>query len=247
MTAADDIHLELREHVAVLTLDAPQRRNALTPAMARRLTAALAEVEATPEAGVLVLLGAGGYFCAGGDRATLAQAGADPAADGPFRDMDAIYQTFQLLGELGVPTIAAVRGGAVGAGVNLALAADVRIMGRDAVLRSGFLEIGLHPGGGHFPLLERRAGHEATVAMTLLGEPVDGDRAQQLGLALESVEDEQVEARALELAARVTDPELARLATRSMREQRGAPWAVALRAEQSAQMWSLRRRAERSA
>jgi enoyl-CoA hydratase len=243
MTADDDIQFELRGHVAVLTLDAPRRRNALTPAMARRFAAVLAEVEATPEVGVLVLRGAGGYFCAGGDRATLARAGADPAADDTFKDMDAIYQTFPLLGGLGVPTIAAVRGGAVGAGVNLALAADVRIIARDAVLRSGFLEIGVHPGGGHFQLLERHAGHEATAAMTLLGEPVDGTRAQQLGLALEVVDDGQVEARALELAARVTDPELTRLATRSLREQRGVPWAVALRAEQSAQMWSLRRRA----
>lgn len=239
-----EIGLEIVAGIATLTLEAPQRRNALTAPMARQLGDALGEVEENGDVCALVLRGAGGYFCAGGDRATLAAAAADPADDRMFRDMDALYQSFHQLGALSVPTVAAVRGGAVGAGLNLALATDVRIVGDDAVLRSGFLRIGAHPGGGHFGLMERLGGPQTTAAMTLLEQKVVGAEAVRLGLAWEAVEDQRVDARATELVAGVSDPELVRFATRSLRAQFGAAApaaALALRAEQAGQMWSLRR------
>jgi len=143
-----EIELERRDDgIAVLTLNAPERRNALTVEMAGALTAACEEIDADEAVGAVVVCGGGAYFCAGGDRATLADGGRDPAEDERYRGMSAIYRSFARVGELAPPTIAAIRGGAVGAGLNLALATDLRVVADDAALLSGFIPIGLHPGG----------------------------------------------------------------------------------------------------
>lgn len=241
-----DVRLEIEGAVAILTLDAPGRRNALRTSSARAVIDACAAVDADDAVGALVVRGTGGYFCAGADRALLDAAGEDPAEEGAFEALSLVYSAFVRVGELACPTVAAVRGGAVGAGVNLALATDLRIVADDARLISGFLSIGLHPGGGHFALLARTAGRETAAAMGLFGEAVSGRRAAELGLAWEAVADEQVEPRALELAHRVAaDPALARAAVRSLRSELGPPaipWPAALEAERGRQMWSLRRR-----
>src|SRR3954470_19244513 len=187
--------------VAVITLNAPGRRNALTVEMAGALVAACDEVDSDPAVGAVVVRGEGSYFCAGGDRATLSAAGRDPADPEIYAGMGAIYRSFARVGELSPPTIAAVAGGAVGAGMNLVLATDIRIVARDARLASGFLPIGLHPGGGHGALLARTGAREAAAAMTLFGEAIDGEQAARLGLAWDAVDADAVDARALELAA----------------------------------------------
>jgi enoyl-CoA hydratase len=240
-----EVLLEVDSGVAVVTLNAPQRRNALTPPMARDLIAVFDEVDAREEVGALVVRGVGRSFCAGGDVQTLLEAGRDPAAPETYTAMGAIYDCFYRLGQVEVPTIAAVRGSAVGAGMNMLLAADLRIVARDVRLICGFLKRGLHPGGGHFVLLSRLVGREAAAAMALFGEQVDGERAVQLGLAWETVDDAAVEDRAMELAAQVAaDPALARAAVGSFRIETGPPhvsWAVATQFERPAQMWSMRR------
>src|SRR4051794_26125533 len=127
-----EVLLEVDGGVAVVTLNAPDRRNALTPEMARELIATFDEVDARPEVGALVVKAIGRSFCAGGDIATLTAAGKDPAESGAFEGMSAIYESFSRLGRVKVPTVAAVRGSAVGAGMNMLLAADLRIVARDA-------------------------------------------------------------------------------------------------------------------
>jgi enoyl-CoA hydratase len=232
--------------VATITLDAPERRNALTVAMAEELVAACEEIDGDASVGAVVVRGAGGFFCAGGDRATLAEAGRDPAAPETYAAIGMVYRSFARVGELEPPTIAAVRGGAVGAGLNLMLATDLRIVASDARIVSGFLPIGLHPGGGHSALLGRSGAREAAAALALFGERIDGVRAAELGLAWAAVEDGDVEATAHELAARAgTDPELARRSAASLRTVLGPPalpWAAALELERSSQMWSMRRK-----
>jgi enoyl-CoA hydratase len=241
--------IELERHgdgVAVLTLDAPERRNALTVAMADELVAACEELDADASVGAVVVRGAGGFFCAGGDRATLAEAGRDPAAPETYAGIGAVYRSFARVGELEPPTIAAVRGGAVGAGLNLMLATDLRIVGREARIVSGFLPIGLHPGGGHGALIGRTGAREAAAALALFGERIDGARAAELGLAWAAVDDEDVEGTALELAARAgADPQLARRTAASLRTVLGPPalpWGAALELERASQMWSMRRK-----
>jgi enoyl-CoA hydratase len=242
-----EVLLEVDGGVAVVTLNAPDRRNALTPQMASELIDVFDQVDARPEVGALVVRAVGRSFCAGGDVATLTDAGKDPAAPDAYDGMSRIYDSFYRLGQVKVPTIAAVRGSAVGAGMNMLLAADLRIVATDARLLAGFLKRGMHPGGGHFVILSRLIGREAAAAIALFGEEINGTRAAELGLAWEAVDDAAVEDRALELARRVAaDPELARVAVGNFRREavNGAvSWDVASQFERPAQMWSMRRQA----
>jgi enoyl-CoA hydratase len=243
MTSAE-VLFEMEEGVATVTLNAPDRRNALTPGMAEELSAVFDEVDAKPELGALVVRAIGKSFCAGGDITTLTTAGKDPAEPSAYEAMSTIYDSFYRLGQVSVPTIAAVRGSAVGAGMNLLLAADLRIVARDVRLLCGFLKRGMHPGGGHFVLLSRLIGREAAAAMALFGEELDGLRAVELGLAWEAVDDAVVEDRARELALRVAaDPELARVTVQNFRREvaTAVSWEIATQFERPAQMWSMRR------
>src|SRR3954464_12038535 len=181
-----EVLLDFEGAVAVVTLNAPERRNALTPAMADELIATFDEVDARADVGALVVRAVGKSFCAGGDIATLTEAGKDPAAPEAYEGMSKIYDSFYRLGQVKVPTVAAVRGSAVGAGMNMLLATDLRIVARDARLLCGFLKRGLHPGGGHFVILWRLIGREAAAAMAIFGEEINGERARELGLAWES-------------------------------------------------------------
>ncbi|WBB75946.1 enoyl-CoA hydratase-related protein [Micromonospora sp. WMMD1128] len=252
MTAAVDrseVGLEVVDGVAVITLDAPRRRNALTLAMARELVETVARVDADPRVRAAVVRGGGGHFCAGAHRALLDDVAEDPADPRRYADLGVVYESFHRLGRLGVPVVAAVRGAAVGAGVNLLLAADVRVVAENARIVAGFGAIGLHPGGGHLLLAATALGRSGAAAMTLLNQEIDGRRAAQAGLAWECVADDEVDARALALAAQApADPELSRQITASFRRSAGPgadAWEQAMQAERAAQMWSLRRRAVR--
>ncbi|TFV82796.1 enoyl-CoA hydratase/isomerase family protein [Blastococcus sp. CT_GayMR20] len=247
MAGSGEVLLEVDGGVAIVTLNAPDRRNALTPAMAEELIATFDEVDAKPEVGALVIRAEGKSFCAGGDIATLTSAGKDPAAPEAYEGMGRIYDSFYRLGQVKVPTVAAVRGSAVGAGMNMLLAADLRIVAKDARLLCGFLKRGMHPGGGHFVILSRLIGREAAAAMALFGEEINGDKAVELGLAWRAPDDQNVDVQAIELAGRVaSDPELARVAVGNFRKEviNGAvDWDVATQYERPAQMWSMRRSA----
>jgi len=157
-------------------------------------------------------------------------AGRDPAEASNYEGMSAIYDSFYRLGQVKVPTVAAVRGSAVGAGMNMLLAADLRIVANDARLLCGFLRRG------------------AAAAMAIFGEEINGMKAVELGLAWQSVDEAEVEKRALELATRVAaDPELARITVGNFRKEvvNGAvDWDVAMQYERPAQMWSMRRSAQ---
>ena len=238
------VSLELDGTVAIITLDDSATRNALTGESAAAFLDAVATVQNDPGVGALILRGANGAFCSGAARPLLAAARENPADPEVLAALGKVYQCFVAAGTVDVPVIACMRGAAVGAGVNLALAADVRIVSTETKLLSGFLRIGLHPGGGHFLLLDKIAGPQTSVAMTLLGEEVVGQQLVDLGLAWEALPDDEVDGRGLELARRCTDPELVRAATQTFRAQsssRQLPWQSALRAEQAAQMWSLGR------
>jgi enoyl-CoA hydratase len=245
-----EVDLEKADGVAVITLMAAERRNALNPAMAAELEAVCDEVDADTAIGAAIIRGDGGHFCAGAVRTVLADAGRDPAGRESYAAIGSVYESFARFGRLRVPTIAAVCGAAVGAGVNLLLAADLRVVADDCRIMAGFMRIGLHPGGGHFVLLGRTGGWETAAAMGLFAEEIDGPRARELGLAWNSVPAPEVDARARELASRPgRDPELARMTVRAFRNELGppmVPWPVALDAERAPQMWTLRRRAEQT-
>lgn len=214
------LHVERRGRVALLTLDDPERRNALTPELVDEMIAAVAAAESHQGVGAIVVTGAPPAFCSGADTSRLAAMGADSGAAG---DVRGIYDGFLCVRDCALPTVAAVNGPAVGAGFNLALCCDVRIVADSARFDSRFVHIGLHPGGGHTWMLERAAGPQAAAAMVLFGERVDGARAAELGLAWRCVSDDAVVDEAVALAERAASapPEVVRAVKATLRE---VPW-----------------------
>lgn len=242
-----EVRYAVTDHIATITLDAHERRNALSVEMSRELIDAARTAEGDDSVGAVIVTG-GQHFCAGAVRGVLADVGSDPVEDGAYRDLETVYRAFTTIGTIGLPTIAAVRGAAVGAGLNLAMATDLRIVSTTARLLPGFAQIGIHPGGGHLSLLHRTAGRETAAAMGLFGEEVRGEQAVERGLAWAAVDDDAVEQTARDVAARVAaDPQLARRLVQSFRRETapgGLPWEVAVEVERSPQMWSLRRKHE---
>jgi len=166
--------------VAVVTIDAPDRRNALTLDLSAELAAAVADVEGDDTAHALVVTGTPPAFCAGADLTALGS-----ATDEGLR---AVYEGFLAVARCSLPTVAAVGGAAVGAGLNLALAADVRLAGPGARFDARFLQLGIHPGGGMTWMLQRAVSQQRAAAMTLFGEVLDANAAVDAGLALRIVD-----------------------------------------------------------
>jgi enoyl-CoA hydratase len=198
------VRSEVVDGVGVVTLDAPKRRNAFDLAMCEQVVAALDALEADEAVGALVVTGAGSAFCAGADLMHLGESQRD--------GLLAIYEGFLRFARSPLPTIAAVNGPAVGAGMNLALACDVRVCGPSARFDTRFLQLGIHPGGGHTWMLRRAVGPQAAAAMVLFGEVLDGEEAERSGLAWRCVPDDQLVSYATGLAARAASgpPELVR-------------------------------------
>src|SRR6201991_3044477 len=147
--------------------------------------------EANPEVHALIVTGAGKAFCAGADLSALG----DATEDG----LRSIYDGFLAVANCALPTIAAVNGAAVGAGLNLALAADVRIAGPAALFDARFQKLGIHPGGGATWMLQRAVGPQVARAALLFGMRFDAEAAVRYGLALTVADDPVAAAR--ELAA----------------------------------------------
>lgn len=197
------VRVEVTDGVAVVTLDDPEHRNALGGALGDDLIAAVDAVEADPDVGAMVVTGAPPAFCAGADLSDLGSSERD--------GLLAIYEGFLRVARHPRPTIAAVNGAAVGAGMNLALACDVRLAARRARFDTRFLGLGLHPGGGHTWMLRRIVGPQAAAAALLFGEVLDGAAAERAGLVWRCVDDDALLDTAQEMAARASaaPPELA--------------------------------------
>ncbi len=189
------ISVDITDRVATLTLRDPAKRNALNNAMNAEIIDAVDRLEADADVGALVVTGEGKGFCAGADLNDLL---AGHEAGG----MREIYSGFLRIADTSLPTVGAVNGAAVGAGMNLLLACDIVVAAHDAKLDSRFLAIGLHPGGGHTWRMRRIAGHETLMAMVVFGQVLTGSEAATRGLVWESVAPEALLARAQELAAR---------------------------------------------
>ncbi|ONI73261.1 enoyl-CoA hydratase [Actinosynnema sp. ALI-1.44] len=167
--------------VAVLTFNAPDRRNALTLPMAAAVVEAVETCENDESVHAIVVTGAPPAFCAGADLSAL--------GDAQEEGLRGIYASFLALANCGLPTIAAVNGAAVGAGLNVALACDMRIAGPKARFDARFLQIGIHPGGGMTWMLQRTVSKQTAVAMTLFSHVLDAGAAVQHGLVWQVADD----------------------------------------------------------
>ena len=230
------VDTETTDGVALVRLNNPAKRNVLSTEMVDSLVAAIDQCEQDAEIHAIVLTGSGSAFCAGADRLDLLA-----AANGETDRLQRIYAGFLRVAKCSIPTVAAVNGPAVGAGLNLAMSCDVRIAGRSALFDCRFLQLALHPGGGHTWLLSRTAGTYAS-AMLLFGESLDGPSAAAAGLALRCVEDERLFGEALALARRTADTprRLLALTKQTLREAAATPdHDTMLTVELERQVWSL--------
>jgi enoyl-CoA hydratase len=213
------LHVDRSElGVVTLRLDNPARRNALDEAMAAELRAAVASVQADASVRCVVITGTDGAFCSGADLGGLIASGGSDVLR--RREMLAgYYRTFLDVRALDVPTVAAVNGPAIGAGLNLALCCDLRVCGESARFGATFVRIGIHPGGGTTHLLTRLIGPERAARMVLTGEVVPGAEAVALGLASSVVPDAGLVAAVAELTGRIAGnaPAAVRAAKRSLR------------------------------
>ena len=227
--------IETSDRVARLTLNDPSKRNAVNQAMNDEIAAALDELEADPGIGALVVTGAGKGFCAGADLDDLLAA----ESTGITR----IYEGFLRVAHSPLATVAAVNGAAVGAGMNMVLACDLVIAGRRwARFDSRFLQIGLHPGGGHTWRLRQMTDRSTTMAMAVFGQVLSAEDAYRTGLAWDVVDDESLLERAHELAARAAaQPKelVARTKATILSLDEIADSAAAVDHELHPQLWSM--------
>ena len=186
--------LTVTDGVATLTLNNPDERNTLTAPMVAEILSAMDTIEGDPSIGAIVVTGTAPAFCAGANLGNLATASG--------QSLGTIYEGFLRIARSPLPTIAAVNGAAVGAGMNLALGCDVRIAARRAKFDTRFLQIGIHPGGGHTWMLRRITGPQNTFATVVFGEVLDGAEAERIGLAWKCVDDDQLLIEAQKMAAR---------------------------------------------
>ncbi|MEL7060650.1 MAG: enoyl-CoA hydratase [Acidobacteriota bacterium] len=228
------LELRIEGRVARLTLAAPRRRNALDLAMVQELVVAMDHLEGRDDVGALIVTGQPPAFCAGADLSQL---------EGSTREgLRRIYAGFLRVASSDLPTIAAVNGPAVGAGLNLALACDLRLAARSARFDARFVDLGLHPGGGATWMLRQIGGGQLTTAMILFGQALDGEQAAARGLAWESVDDDDLLPRARELAAGVAAAPRALVAEikATLRDGPAIPsHAAAVERELGPQAWSV--------
>ena len=227
--------LEIADGVATLTLNNPDERNTMTAPIVAEIVAAMDRIEGDSAIGAIVVTGTAPAFCAGANLGNLAE------ADG--ESLGVIYEGFLRIARSPLPTIAAVNGAAVGAGMNLALGCDVRIAAKRAKFDTRFLQLGIHPGGGHTWMLRRIVGPQVTAATVLFGEVLDGAEAQRVGLAYRCVEDADLMSVAHEMAARsASAPRELVIETKktiaAMADVQTHPDAVAR--ELTPQLWSTR-------
>lgn len=167
--------------MATLTLNRPDRRNAMSQEMAREFPQAVAELAEDPGLQVVVLTGAGDAFCAGGDLDDLFLQTEWPA-EKIQTYMGQFYRAFLSIIDLPVPTIAAINGPAIGAGYAVALGCDLRYGAQHATLGTTYINIGLFPGMGATHLLPYHAGHAVAAEMLLTGRLLTAEEAVPLGL-----------------------------------------------------------------
>lgn len=227
--------VSVADGVATLTLNNPDERNTLTQPMVNEIVAAMDKIEADESIGALVVTGAAPAFCAGANLGNLAEATGE--------SLGVIYEGFLRIARSPLPTIAAVNGAAVGAGMNLALGCDVRIAGRKARFDTRFLQIGIHPGGGHTWMLRRILGPQATFATVVFGEILSGEEAEKHGLVWKCVDDDQLLAEAQRMAAKAAEAprgllERVKSSIQDMADISEHP--VAVKRELEPQLWSTR-------
>lgn len=232
------VRTDISAGVATVTLTDPERRNALTLPMVTEIIGTFDALEDDPAVGAVVVTGEAPAFCAGADLSHLSSS----AEGGAEAGLRAMYQGFLRIGRSPLPTLAAVNGAAVGAGMNLALVCDVRLAAQRARFDTRFLQLGLHPGGGHTWMAQRIAGPQTVLATVLFGEVLDGAEAERVGLVWRCLPDAELLPAAQAMAERAASGprELARRIKATIADVAAIDdHAAAVDRELEPQVWSL--------
>jgi 2-(1,2-epoxy-1,2-dihydrophenyl)acetyl-CoA isomerase len=198
---SDDLLETIEDGVATVTMNRPEARNAFTPDMMRDMTEAFNRLAADTSVRVVVLTGAGGAFCAGGDvKKFAANAGADVNLDARILDLRTRMDISRVLHEMPKPTLAVIPGPAAGAGFSLAMACDLRIASDTAKITTAFSKVGLSGDFGGTFFLTKLLGAAKARELYFTGDVVTGKEAAAIGMVNKSVPDAELPAAAAAMA-----------------------------------------------
>ena len=218
-TGTNELLCVVREGVALITLNRPEARNALSDKLTPALRTQIKERGEDPEVGAILITGAGTAFCSGGD--VKGMGGRGPRGQMSFEERlaDLRWRQANLTGALVAvrkPTIAALPGAAAGAGLALALACDIRIAARSAFVSTGYARIGLSGDYGIAWLMTRTVGPARARELMFTGERVDAERGERIGLFNRVVDDAKLQDEAFARAESLAEGP--RLALASMKD-----------------------------
>jgi enoyl-CoA hydratase/carnithine racemase len=202
-TGTPDLLCRIEQRVGVVTLNRPDARNALSLEMKRALHRLIPELGARVDVGCVLLTGAGGAFCAGGDTKRMASEGRPPSPEDRKRQLRWEHEIPRALHRLEKPTVAALPGPAAGAGFALALACDLRVMSASAFATTAYARLGLSGDYGSSWFLTRLLGPARAREVMFLGERLSATDCERLGLANRVLPDAGFDAAAFDFAARI--------------------------------------------
>ena len=201
-TTSDTMLLDVSERIATLTLNRPDKLNALSGEMMEELVPIMERLAEDKEVRCVVVTGAGRGFCAGGDIAGMASGETVPD-ENPVARLRRLEETSRLLHEMPKPTIAMVNGPAAGAGLSIALACDIRIAGESARFGTAFIRIGFSGDFGGTWMLQRLVGPAKARELYFTGDLIDAREAERIGLVNRVVPDDQLASETRALAERM--------------------------------------------
>ena len=206
---AEDLLYEVKDRIATITLNRPDKLNAFTGPMIDRWAWALNEAQQDPEVNVVVVTGAGRAFCAGGDVGRMGE-GEPTALDHKNQLWEHIHRIPKTLDRMDKPVIAMVNGLAVGAGMGMTLMCDIRIASEEAKFSTGYVKVGLVPGDGDTFFLPRLVGIAKALELLWTADFVEAREAERLGIVNRVVPAAQLRDETYALARRIAEgPQIA--------------------------------------
>ncbi len=201
---ADELLYEVKDRIATLTLNRPDKMNAFTGAMIERWAWALNEAQRDPDVNVVVVTGAGKAFCSGGDVARMGQGEPTPL-DHKNTLWEHIHRVPKALEQMDKPVIAMVNGVAVGAGMGMAVMCDLRIASDAARFSTGYVRVGLVPGDGDTYFLPRLVGSAKALELLWTAEFIEAPEAERLGIVNHVVPADRLAEETFALARKIAD------------------------------------------
>src|SRR6266700_7998033 len=203
-TQTDELLYDIKDKVATLTLNRPDKMNAFTGPMIDRWAWALNEAQHDPDVNVVVVTGSGKAFCAGGDVGRMAQ-GEPSALDGKNGLWEGVHRVPKQLEQMDKPVIAMVNGLAVGAGMGMSVMCDLRIAAESARFSTGYVKVGLVPGDGDTYFLPRLVGAAKALELLWTADFIEAPEAHRIGIVQRVVPDAQLKEVTYSLARQIAD------------------------------------------